>query len=217
MDETENVKYPLSIVALFGFLKGNLRPEFKEVMTAYFLGDRYRDFTGNDALGYYRVTPEGIHVTIDYYIDPDFYHRLTIKTIHTLIRRELWGGDNFPVYFYDPLPAVGGWEPMRRGRGRWDNKDFRPGSKLLQELNPDFYDSEGRFRHGYFEENYKNFVGDLEFNERQCEIVQFFAIEGAPPPKNLRVMFFKHIPSQSLEVNERIFQHFVEKFKKKDR
>lgn len=137
-DETENFAFTMEGISWFGFLKGNLRPEFKEVMSAYFLGDRYRAFTGNDALGYYRVTPEGIHVTIDYYIDPDFYHRLTIKTIHTLIRRELWGGDNFPVYFYDRLPAVGGWEPMRRGRGRWDNKNFRPGSKLLQELNPDF-------------------------------------------------------------------------------
>jgi hypothetical protein len=199
------------------FLKGRMRQEFKDIITAGYLGDFYRKIVPNDAIGHYRVTPDDIFVTMDLYENAGLYERFTEMAIHTLIQQELWGGKKFPIRL-EKNNYIGHKDSRKYlQRDPWQPNDFKTGSGLSRELNADFYDANGNFRLDVFEKRPESYIGDMEFNEGFCAIIRFFSIEGAPPPENLKGALFRHRPVHSREVNERILRHFIEKFSREDR
>jgi len=198
-------------------LKGPMRQEFKDVIAAGYLGSFYRNIIPNESLGYYRVTPDDIYVTQDFYNNRRLYFDFTVKAIHTLIQKELWSGKSFPIRIEDNLYTGhrDSWKYLQSDP--WRLEDFRIGSDLSRELNLMFYDLNGNFRQEVYDEQPDSYIYDLEFNERYCAVIRFFAIEGAPPPKNLEIALFRHIPTHSKEVNKSILQHFIDKYRRDER
>ena len=94
------------------------------------------------------------------------------------------------------------------------------GSTVHHEFNPDHFDGFGRTAPGWME---KFNAGDAILmpktpRRNQCEFTRFFAIEGAPPPKDIRQIFEnRHLdhPEEAIDLGVRLMEHFIEKYRQK--
>ena len=139
-------------------LRGTLRDDFKRVAM--------------DGLYPRLVTRDGLYVTIDFYLDTEFYHNMTRGIV---------------------------------------------GSLVFQEFNPEFFDSYGRWSPDWQEKEKAGGVIEIPRRniKRECEFTRFFAIEGAPPPKNIRQAFAETHYDHSQEFIDqgvRIMDHFIAKY-----
>lgn len=94
------------------------------------------------------------------------------------------------------------------------------GSTVHHEFNPDHFDSLGRRAPGWMEKfNAGDVIMTPRISERnECEFTRFFAIEGAPPPKDIRQAFentrFDH-SEEFIDQGVRLMEHFIEKYRRK--
>lgn len=139
-------------------LRGPLRDDFKQV--------------ANDRFHPRLVTHDGLYVTIDFYLDPNYYYNFTRRIVASLVHRE-FNPEHFDGYGRRLLD--------------WGEKAKVDGVILIPRWN----------------------------RQRECEFMRFFAIDGTPPPKNIRQAFeetrFDH-SEESIDEGMLIMEHFIEKY-----
>ena len=89
-------------------------------------------------------------------------------------------------------------------------------SQVHREFNPGFYDGFGERIFDKWNKDADKSVFMPRTNYlRECEFTRFFAIEGAPPPENIRQAFaetrFNH-SQESIDRGVRIMEHFIAKY-----